>query len=191
MSLSSQRRLAAVPRTRPDIDRDQKVDEIVAAAERRLRDGGYDALSVVDIARELGVAQNAIYWYFPSKNHLFVAALERLLTDIAARKPARNVSLDDRILWFADELAVLFDLRSAMYEQARRSSVVADFAEQLDTTLGRMLENALRSRVAEDDLAVAVQTLRATVIGTYVQGLDRRTRRRLLRFALRQLTHDS
>jgi AcrR family transcriptional regulator len=177
-----------VPRSRPEIDRDEKVAEIVAAAERRLRDGGYQALSVVGIARELKLAQNAIYWYFPSKNHLFVAALRRLLEDIAARKASDDMSMDERILWFTDEFAVLFDLRSAIYEQARRSQVVASFSEQLDALVGRMLTNALRGRVARQDLPVATQTLRATILGTYAEGLDPRARRKLLAFTLQRLT---
>jgi len=49
------------------------MDEILALAQARLREGGYEALSVAALARELGLAQNAIYWYFPSKDHLFVA----------------------------------------------------------------------------------------------------------------------
>jgi AcrR family transcriptional regulator len=177
-----------VPRSRPEIDRDEKIAEIAAAAERRLRDGGYEALSVVGIARELKLAQNAIYWYFPSKNHLFVAALRRLLEDIAARKASDDMSMDERILWFTDEFAVLFDLRGAIHEQARRSPVVASFSEQLDGLVGRMLSNALRSRVAPRDLPAATQTLRATILGTYAAGLDRRARRKLLTFTLQRLT---
>src|SRR2546427_5278469 len=110
-----------MPRTRTELERDAKIVEIVAAAELRLRKGGYQALSVVGIARELKLAQNAIYWYFPSKNHLFVAALRRLLEDIAARKASADMNMDERILWFTDEFAVLFDLRDAIYEQAQRS----------------------------------------------------------------------
>jgi AcrR family transcriptional regulator len=177
-----------VPKTRPGIDRDEKVEEIVAAAERMLRAGGYEALSVVGIARELDLAQNAIYWYFPSKNHLFVAALQRLLEDIAERKAAEDMSLDERILWFTDELAALFDLRAAISEQARRAEVVAGFSEQLDAVVARMLTNALRGRVPRKDLAAATQAFRATIVGTYAEGLDPAARRELLKFTLRRLT---
>jgi AcrR family transcriptional regulator len=177
-----------VPKTRPEIDRDEKVAEIVAAAERRLREGGYEALSVADIARELKLAQNAIYWYFPSKNHLFVAALQRLLEDIAARKASEDMSLDERILWFTDELAALFNLRAAIHQQARRSEVVASFSEQVDGLVGRMLTNALRGRVLPKDLTAATRTFRATIVGTYAEGLDPAARRDLLRFTLRRLT---
>src|SRR3954462_3149611 len=123
-----------MPRTRPELEREAKVAEIVAAAERRLHDGGYDALSVAAIARELGIAQNAIYWYFPSKDHLFVAALERMLRDIVARKPPRQRSLERKVLWFVDQLGEMEPVRAAMYERARTSPVVAEFAEELGRT---------------------------------------------------------
>jgi AcrR family transcriptional regulator len=176
-----------VPKTRQAIARDEKVEEILAVAERRLREGGYETLSVAGIARELGVAQNAIYWYFPSKDHLFVAALERLLREIAARKPSRAVGEVERILWFTDQFQVFSDLRGAMNERARRSPVVADFVAELDALLSRMLGNALRSHVPAKELPLAVETFRSTVEGTFVKGLDKRKRRQVLRFALNQL----
>src|SRR6266540_2922052 len=134
-------------RTRTELERDEKVEEILAVAERRLREGGYEALSVAGIARELGVAQNAIYWYFPSKDHLFVAALELLLREIAARKPSRAVGEVERILWFTDQFEALSDLRGAMNERARSSQAVTDFVAELDALLSRMLSNAFRDHV--------------------------------------------
>src|SRR3954470_6178855 len=106
-------------KTRTELDRDAKVAEILDAAEARLRDGGYPALSVVGIARELGLAQNALYWYFPTKDHLFVAALERLIRGIAARKPPRRGSASTQVMWFVDRMAEIEHVRAGMYERAR------------------------------------------------------------------------
>src|ERR687895_1279768 len=103
-----------MPRTRTDTNRETKVAEILEAADRRLREGGYEALSVAAIARELGLAQNAVYWYFPSKDHLFVAALERMLRDVVARKPPRQPSLERKVLWFVEQLDAMADVRAAM-----------------------------------------------------------------------------
>jgi AcrR family transcriptional regulator len=176
-----------MPKTRLDVSRDEKVAEIVAAAQRRLREGGYEALSVAAIARELGIAQNAVYWYFPSKDHLFVAALEHTLRDIAARKPKAEKGAVERVLWFTDQFESLSTLRGAMGERARSSTVVADFVDALDALLSRMLANVLRGHVSEDELPIAVETFRATVEGTFAKGLSRRERRRVLRFALERL----
>jgi TetR/AcrR family transcriptional regulator, cholesterol catabolism regulator len=176
-----------MPKTRQAVSRDEKVSEILALAQRRLREGGYEKLSVAAIARELGLAQNAIYWYFPSKDHLFVATLEQMLREIMARKPSPEVGITERILWFTDQFAALSNLRSAMTERARSSQVVAEFVEELDSLLSRMISNALRAHVPADELEVAVETFRATVEGTFVKGLARRERRKVLSFALGRL----
>ena len=74
-----------------------------------------------------------------------------------------------------------------MNERARHSTVVANFVAELDALLSRMLANALSGHVSADQLALAVETFRSTVEGTFVKGLDKRTRRKVLRFALDQL----
>ena len=181
-----------MPQTRPQISRDEKTAEILDLAQRRLREQGYDGLSVAGLARDLGVAQNAVYWYFPSKDHLFVAALRGMLAEVAARKPSHEEADEvERILWFTDQFQELSDLRAAMRERARTSEVVADFVRELDELLSRMLSNALSDRIAADELPLAVETFRATVEGTVVKGLDRDERRRVLSFALSRLIGDA
>jgi AcrR family transcriptional regulator len=177
-----------MPKTRPTKSRDKKMSEILTEAERRLRENGYEALSVAAIARELGLAQNAIYWYFPSKDDLFVATLNRMLEGIAARKPSKQAGALERILWFTDQFQVISGMRGAMNDRARSSTIVADFVERLDAMLSRMLSNALRDYVPADELPLAVDAFRATVDGAFVKGLDKRARRKVLTFVLRQLT---
>jgi AcrR family transcriptional regulator len=172
-------------KTRTELDRDAKTEEILGAAEQRLRESGFEGLSVAALARELGVAQNAIYWYFPSKDHLFVAVLRRMLEEIAARKPRGEISHRDRILWFADQLEPLSRLRPTLRERAQQSEVAAEFLTELEALLSRMLSNALRGEgVSEDELPLAVETFRATVEGTYVKGMSRAKRRKVLSFVL-------
>jgi AcrR family transcriptional regulator len=176
-----------MPKTRITESRDEKATAIAEVAERQLRAGGYPALSVAAIARELGVAQNTIYWYFPSKDDLFVAALSRILEQIHAHKPSKQAGKIEQILWFTDQFEELSGLRAAMTERARSAPVVAEFVANLDALLSRMLSGALAEDVPAADLPVAVEAFRATVEGTFVKGLDRRARRRVLTFALRQL----
>lgn len=180
-----------LPSTRPKLTKEEKAAAIVAVAERQLLNRGYDALSIAAIARELGIAQNSIYWYFPSKDHLFVASLERMLRAIAARKPSRSQGTIERILWFTDQFAALSELRSAMTERARSSEVVAAFVAELDALVSRMLSNAFRDHIPEGEMEIAVGCFRATVEGTFAKGLDRRERRRVLTFALERLLRHS
>ena len=178
---------ARMPRTRPELEREAKVAEIVAAAERRLRDGGYDALSVAAIARELGIAQNAIYWYFPSKDHLFVAALEQILRGIVAAKPPPQRSVEHKVLWFVERLQEIEHVRTAMYERARTSEAVAAFVAQLDATWRHMLAGVLRSRLEEPELSAAVAALIATIQGAFLQPMSAAERRRVIAYAVERL----
>jgi AcrR family transcriptional regulator len=180
-----------MPKTRFTESRDQKATAIVDVAERRLRAGGYPGLSVAAIARELRVAQNTIYWYFPSKDHLFVAALGRMLEQIHARKPSSDSGKIEQILWFTDQFEELSGMRAAMTERARSAPVVAEFVTQLDALLSRMLSGALAGDVEPAELPLAVEAFRATVEGTFVKGLDRSERRNVLTFILRQLMHEA
>ena len=176
-----------MPRTRTDVGRQAKVDEILDAAVARVREGGYDGLSVAGVARDLGLAQNAVYWYFPSKDHLFVSALERMLRDIHARKPPPDRALEKKVLFFVEQLDALADVRAALFDRARASPVVAEFAENLDALWRRMLTNVLASRVPEEDLPVTVDALLATIQGALHERHTHAERERLIAFALRRL----
>lgn len=177
-----------MPSTRPQTSREEKEAEILDAASRQLRAGGLEALSVAAIARELGIAQNSIYWYFPSKDRLLVATVERMLAAIVARKPRKREAGEvERILWFTDQYQELTELRGAMRERARSSEVVAEFLDRLDATLSRMLANTLRDRLPPDELTIAVEAFRATVEGTVVRNMSDAQRRRVLAFALERL----
>ena len=176
-----------MPRTRPELNRDEKVAQVLDVGQQRLLEGGFEALSMIGIARDLGVAQNAIYWYFPSRAELFVAVLRHMLEGIAARKPRGEVGVVERALWWTDQFAPIYELRPAMQEQARKSQVVAKFVHELDGLLERMLTNAFRGRVPDSQLPAAIESFRATVIGTYAEELPRRRRRAVLAFALDRL----
>lgn len=177
-----------MPKTYPHRTRDEKAAAIIDVAERQLCDGGYHALSVAAIGRELGVAQNTIYWYFSSKDELFVATLRGMLGRIHARKPSKKAGRIEQILWFTDQFEGLSGLRAAMTERARSSAVVSEFVQEFDALLSRMLSSALSQDLPADELSVAVETFRATVEGTFARGLDRRERRRVLTYALQRLT---
>jgi AcrR family transcriptional regulator len=175
-----------VPRTRAGVNRDDKVDEIVDAARQRLVDGGYDALSVADIARELGLAQNAVYWYFPTKDHLLVAAVERILGDVLARKP-RSGTVVEHVVWFTERLHEFQDLRLTIHARARRVEVVATFARDVDALLRVMLVNGLRGAVAADRLEDTADAVMALCDGVLLRGGGRQDRARVVKFGVKRL----
>lgn len=176
-----------MPRNHQDIARDQKVAHILDLAQQRLLAGGLADLSVAALARELGWAQSAIYWYFPTKDDLVVAAIRRMVEEISRRKQAQGGDFIDRILWFVDHYQPVFELRQALRQRAAVSAVVAAYHQELTALIVRMLSGALREHVSAADLGAVIDGFRTAVVGAYVEGLSKAERRKLLRFVLRQL----
>ncbi|MCY7396710.1 MAG: TetR/AcrR family transcriptional regulator [Nocardioides sp.] len=62
---------------------------------------GYDATSMGDLARELGLTKSAIYHHVPSKEHLLAAALDEALDTLTAAidaaAAARGVDAQERL----------------------------------------------------------------------------------------------
>jgi AcrR family transcriptional regulator len=67
-------------------------DAIVAAVNRRLAEKGFEAMTVDEVAADVGIAKASLYKHFPSKEELAAAAMVRVL---------------DRALAFLDQQAAL------------------------------------------------------------------------------------
>lgn len=177
-----------MPRNRPEIDRDEKVEAILDASERRLRAGGVGTFSVAALARELGLAANSIYWYFPTRDDLLVATVEHALLGIVRRKSPGLRRLDSRILWFVEQLDELEHVRVGLYERAHDSRTIADLLARLDERSRTMLRNVLSGHVPAGDRDLAAGTLLAAIDGARLQRLDSRARRRVVKFAVERIT---
>ena len=179
--------LSVMPKTRTDVPRDDKVTAILDMAEKHLKERGYNSLSVAAVARELGIAHNAIYWYFPSKDELIVATFEHMVQKLLSRKPKGEKDLIEMVLWFVDNLAELYPLRASMHEQAQRSKTIQAYLDDLNERLRNLLRHVLESLVPPDELEIAVTSLIATVQGAYLWA-GPTERRRLVRYTLEKLT---
>lgn len=173
-----------MPRTRHNVDRSEKVTEIVEAAKRRLLEGGLSALSMAGIARELGVAQQSVYWYFPSRDHLFVAVVQGLMSEVAAGKPPTSHDVVERAVWIVDRVADVHPLLVAMRERAQVAEVVAELEREIDAVVRRMVKNALGEHVRQAELDVAVESFLATVEGVLLRQLPPPHRAQVVSYAL-------
>ncbi|MEA2684555.1 MAG: hypothetical protein QOK05_2883 [Chloroflexota bacterium] len=168
------------PANRKTSPRETKEDQILDAAERQLLSGGYGALSVIGIGRQLGVAANTIYWYFPSKDHLFVAALRRMSQRIVEEKPPHNAGFVQQTKWFVDRLAEMRPVRTAMHERAQGSEVVAEFERGFQALLRQMLEGGLREHLPAASIGDSADVILATIEGLLVTDKTPAQRHRIL-----------
>jgi AcrR family transcriptional regulator len=79
------RKLAVIPRKRPEQDRSRAtVDAIMAAAAHVLVRAGYAAFTTNRVAEKAGVSIGSLYQYFPNKESLLGELMKRHLNDIEA-----------------------------------------------------------------------------------------------------------
>ena len=65
--------------------RDERVRRIVAAAAEVFGERGYEGTNLEDVAERLDVTKGSLYYYFPGKDELAVAAIETLGADWTGR----------------------------------------------------------------------------------------------------------
>jgi AcrR family transcriptional regulator len=59
-----------------EAEKEQRRDDILMAAKAVFSQRGFHATTVADVARAAGVSYGSIYWYFDSKDALFLALME-------------------------------------------------------------------------------------------------------------------
>jgi TetR/AcrR family transcriptional regulator, cholesterol catabolism regulator len=76
-------------------------ERVIAAAVDLASEGGYEAVQMRDVASQADVALGTLYRYFPSKDHLLIAALAEQVSTLQrrlAQKPPRGMSAADRVV---------------------------------------------------------------------------------------------
>ncbi|MCU1450640.1 MAG: transcriptional regulator, TetR family [Acidimicrobiales bacterium] len=76
-------------------------ERVIGAAVELASDGGYEAVQMRDVAGRADVALGTLYRYFPSKDHLLIAALAEQVSALQrrlAQKPPRGGTSADRVV---------------------------------------------------------------------------------------------
>src|SRR4051812_50113797 len=69
-----------MPRNRQQIPREERAGDLLAAATELFLSKGYDKTTMADISAAAGVARGNVYWYFASKDDIFAAVMDRMLS---------------------------------------------------------------------------------------------------------------
>jgi AcrR family transcriptional regulator len=82
-------------RPRDDALRERRRDEILDAAARLFAEYGYADADIQVLADKLGVGKGTVYRYFPSKEALFLAAVDRALARMTQAIDAASLHVED------------------------------------------------------------------------------------------------
>ena len=104
---------ARTPTRRRELAAARTRDEILLAAARALARSGHKAVSMSDIAAEVGFTAPALYAYFSSKESIFAALVEVLGREIGETfvTPPRGLSFRDKLRLLVREVLTWADRR--------------------------------------------------------------------------------
>jgi AcrR family transcriptional regulator len=183
-----------MPATRSDLHRDIKRGEVLDAAEALFLSEGYEDTTMAAIARVAQVANNSVYWYFPSKDDLLAAVLERRQERALAEVPGSTAGLEERMLALLAELDQVANLTAAVHERASHSVAVADMHDAFHAVAEHRLGTGFRDAgLTPQDAKRAAGAIMAMVEGIHLHERTRDpiARNRLLLWTLRRLVVSS
>src|SRR3972149_4881833 len=89
--------MSKTARTTVDDIKTRREEEILETASKYFSECGYSEADTQTLADRLGVGKGTIYRYFPSKRELFLAAVDRLMTQLHESITAAVKEIDDPI----------------------------------------------------------------------------------------------
>lgn len=164
-----------MPATRPHVDRELKRKEILDSAERLLLANGYDDTAMAEVGRGAGVANNAVYWYFPSKDDLLAAVLTRRQERALQELPtSAGATVEERLLSMLAQLDQVAILTATVHERARHSASVAEMHERFHQMANGLLQSLFHDAGLErDDASHAARAMMAVVEGVHLHDPER------------------
>ncbi|MFO0564583.1 MAG: TetR/AcrR family transcriptional regulator [Polyangiaceae bacterium] len=167
-------------RPRSDIE-----PRIVHAARRRFLEDGVDGASLRNIARDAGTNIGMIYYYFPTKDDLFLAVVEEIYekvlldleTALAAAEPfeARVAAVYRRAGSLTDDEVDVFRLvvREAMVSSSRLDRLVERFKRGHIALMLRAVAEGMANGEVDTRLHPVIATLSTFALGIAPQMIRR------------------
>ena len=92
-----------------------RADQVLDAAERRMRTGGYHAVSFRDVAADVGIRSASVHHHFPQKSDLGAALVARYRERfLAALEPGRGLPAQERLRMFCEAYRQAFRTADAV-----------------------------------------------------------------------------
>lgn len=155
-------------RNRRPVPKEQKRDELLAAAARLLVIDGYEATSMSRLAQHAGVAPNTLYWYFRDKDELLVAVADRYFQALLHE----HASLADRPLaeqfrWLIERLRPVKHLVATVHNRVAVSESVREwhtgFHRRFEDLFERQLADSLTAEHRTAEFAAATFVLEGAI----------------------------
>lgn len=165
-----------MPRNRQEIPKAERQSALLDHAKELFTAKGYRGTRVADVGRAAGIASAAVHWYFPTKDDLFAAVLERVFSEAIAEVEASDSPPRDRLEAFLVRTQRYRVLHREAYERVEESAALRAWYFGLLQWLDALLLQAVSARLPEGaDTDPIVDTAHVLLEGMLMsaRGIDR------------------
>ncbi|MCO4252139.1 TetR/AcrR family transcriptional regulator [Pseudarthrobacter raffinosi] len=175
-----------MPKNKLAIPREERSGEVLTAATELFLERGYAGTTMAEVGAAVGVSTNNVYWYFPSKDALFAAVMDRML--------GREIRALEHELNGLDPLSFLIrglvdmrpfrGLHQSMHHRMQDSDAVRESHDRFLAWIRKMVD-----QVIQENPGIADSELVADIVVSLFEGANAfdpplRTAPEMIRFVL-------
>lgn len=162
-------------------------ERILRSARERFLEEGVDGASLRAIARDAGTNLGMVYYYYPTKDDLFLSVIEgvygRILEDIGKPLTAEGLSTEQKVREVFSYFAALPDddmkvvrlvLKEAMASSSRLGRIFERFSRGHVPMLVEMIVTGMQRKEVRTDVPPLALALSTLALGVLPQVLRRR-----------------
>jgi AcrR family transcriptional regulator len=138
-----------MPRNRQQIPKAERESALLERATELFTAKGYRGTRVAEIGRAAGIASAAVHWYFPTKDDLFAAVLQRVFGEAIAEVEASESAPRDRLEAFLSKTQSYRVLHREAYERMEESEALRSLYLGLLRWLEDLLLQAVSAQLPE------------------------------------------
>lgn len=179
-----------MPRNRQQIPREERTGDLLAAATELFLAKGYDKTTMADISAAAGVARGNVYWYFDSKDHIFAAVINRMLSREIRILNEEQAGADplSRLVRGLSDMRYSRPLHQAMHDRLPHSEAVREAHSTFLKWIVGLVDEFLAERGLDDSSGIDAELVRDVAVavfeGAHVPNDWNRPAHEMIRFLL-------
>ncbi|MFJ9026204.1 TetR/AcrR family transcriptional regulator [Streptomyces sp. NPDC102259] len=179
-----------MPRNRQQIPREERKGDLLAAATELFLAKGYDKTTMADISAAAGVARGNVYWYFDSKDHIFAAVINRMLSREIRILNEEQAGADplSRLVRGLSDMRYSRPMHQAMHDRLPHSEAVREAHNTFLKWIVGLVDEFMAERGLDDSSGIDAELVRDVAVavfeGAHVPNDWNRPAHEMIRFLL-------
>jgi len=164
---------------------EKKRAAIRKAAYRCFRETGYHNTTIDSICQEAGISKGSFYWYYPSKQEIFIDILSEWSRDVVDQlyqQFQESLRQEDYVTSITDAVTrethrgrstvpLLIEFSAQGLREPEIRSALSGFYRRIRFAIGEMLRPVLGQRISESELEAVSATIFGAYSGLMIQDL--------------------